>query len=183
MFDNRKKLQPQSALSEQTRAPLPSGGLLTIIDGSLTINGDLQSAGELQVKGRINGNIHCQTIIVEEDGAVEGGILADHVLIHGRTKGFIRATHIELGPTAVVESDLYHATLIVRDGAMFEGMSETNKSQRHTEIHTEMQVDELRAVAGKMKAPPPVFPATSEAGVGGPAGSDPRQASPMSRRA
>lgn len=133
-------------------SPSQPQGLLTVIDASLSISGDLQSEGELQVKGRIRGNIHCQTLIVEADGAVEGGILADHVLIHGRTKGFIRATHIELGPTAVVESDLFHATLIVRDGAMFEGMSETNKSQKHSELHTELQVDELRAVAGRMRA-------------------------------
>ena len=155
MLTTRKPQAPQPTPPEPIREPQrrqqASNGLLTIIDQSLSIAGDLQSNGELQVRGKIRGNIHCQSIIVEQDGCIEGGILADHVLIHGTTKGFIRATHIELGPTAVVESDLYHATLIVRDGAMFEGMSETNKSQRHTEMHTEMQVDELRAVVAQMK--------------------------------
>ena len=152
MLTNRRTA-PQQAVTPQAGVPL-AGRLLTIIDQSLAITGDLQSSGELHVKGRVRGNIHCQSIIVEEEGAIEGGILADHVLIHGRTKGFIRATHIELGPTAIVESDLNHATLIVRDGAMFEGLSETNKSQKHSEMRTDMQVDELRAVAAQMKAAP-----------------------------
>lgn len=159
---------PAAPQPEPSRRPSGSNGLLTIIDQSLSIAGDLQSNGELHVKGRIRGNIHCQSIIVEAEGAVEGGILADHVLIHGRTKGFIRATHIELGPTAVVESDLYHATLIVRDGAAFEGMSETNKSQKHTEMHTEIQVDELRSVAAQMKAAVPAT-TSSTADAGAPA--------------
>ena len=154
MLTNRNTRSPQQA---QTATTAPRGAspganaLLTIIDRSLSIIGDLQSQGELQVKGRVQGNIHCQSIVVDQDGAIEGGILADRVLIHGRTKGFIRATHIELGATAIVESDLFHATLIVHDGALFEGMSETNKSQKHTEMQTDMQVDELRAMVDRMK--------------------------------
>ena len=175
MLTNRRTAPPQATAPGLQPGAQVTNGLLTIIDQSLAITGDLQSNGELHVRGRVRGNIHCQSIIVEAEGAIEGGILADHVLIHGRTKGFIRATHIELGPTAVVESDLYHATLIVRDGAMFEGLSETNKSQKHTEMRTDMQVDELRAVAAQMKAP----------GTAGQSATSPQQvaAPPMARRA
>ena len=172
MLTPRRAPQPSHAMPQEPQAGRrDTNGLLTVIDESLAITGDLQSNGELHVKGRVRGNIHCQSIIVEAEGAIEGGILADHVLIHGRTKGFIRATHIELGPTAVVESDLYHATLIVRDGAMFEGLSETNKSQKHTEMRTDMQVDELRAVAARMQA------------SGSPDASEARSAAPIARRA
>jgi cytoskeletal protein CcmA (bactofilin family) len=159
--------QPVAVAAAPVAAPVPEPAaasapaipaLLTVIDASLSITGDLQSEGELQVKGRVLGNIHCQTLIVEVDGAIEGGIVADQVLIHGRTKGFVRATHIELRPTAVVESDLYHATLIVHDGAMFEGVSETNKDQRHNDQHTGLQVDELRAMADRMRGVSPVAP-------------------------
>ena len=164
MLTNRKSRSSQSPLPAATAQKAASRGpdlLLTVVDQTFTITGDLQSSGELHVKGRIRGNIHCQAIIVAEEGSVEGGILANHVLIQGRTKGFIRATHIELGPTASVESDLFHATLIVHDGALFEGSSETNKSQKHSEIDTDIQVEELRSMADRMKAQRPTSIAPS----------------------
>jgi len=95
----------------------------SVIDACLVITGNLQSDRDVQVDGELNGDIRCSQLIVSRNATVNGNIVADEVVVRGKVKGVIRAGQVMLQDTAQVESDIFHKSLIVEEGACFDGES------------------------------------------------------------
>ena len=95
----------------------------SVIDAWLTITGNLQSEGEVQVDGQIHGDIRCAHLTVGRDATVNGNITAEEVVVRGKVKGVIRANRVILQDSAHVESEIFHKKLSIEEGACFEGTS------------------------------------------------------------
>ncbi len=93
----------------------------SIINEWLTMRGDLESQGDILVKGKVHGNIQCKLLIVDVDAAIEGGIVADDVVIRGATRGVVRAKRVRLEKTANVDSEIFHDTFSAEEGARIRG--------------------------------------------------------------
>src|SRR5262245_61548996 len=105
------------ALRQRTATPARS-----VIDAWLTMKGNLESEGDIQVDGRVQGHIRCTQLIVGKDATVDGDIVAVEVVVRGRVKGMIRANRVKLQDTACVESEIiFEKALGIDDGASFEG--------------------------------------------------------------
>ena len=122
----------------------------SVIDSWLTITGNLQSEGEVQVEGQINGDIRCAQLIVGKDATVNGNIIAEDVIVRGKVKGTIRAHRVTLQDTAVADSEIFHKSLAIEQGACFEGMSRRSEDPM-TAGMTEAQLSSLQAMAAGMK--------------------------------
>jgi cytoskeletal protein CcmA (bactofilin family) len=108
-----------------------------IIDAGLNITGDLQTDGEVEVDGKIVGDIGCTHLTIGKDATIIGNIKADEVHIRGKVKGTIRATRVVLQDSAHVEGDIYHDRIIIEDGARFIGAS--NVKTEMTELVAKLQ--------------------------------------------
>lgn len=95
----------------------------SVIDSWLTIRGDLESEGEVQIDGKVNGDIRCAHLVVGKDAIIVGNIIAEEVIVRGKVKGTIRAINVTLQDTAVVESEVFHKSLAIEQGACFDGIS------------------------------------------------------------
>ena len=95
----------------------------SIIGEDLTITGNITSRGEVQVDGEIQGDIHCQSLVIGEKATISGGVVAEDVIVRGRVLGSVRAQRITLQSTCHVEGDIFHQTLAIEQGAFFEGKS------------------------------------------------------------
>jgi cytoskeletal protein CcmA (bactofilin family) len=95
----------------------------SVIDAWLTITGNLQSDGEVQVDGQVHGDIRCTHLTVGRDAHVAGNITAEEVVVRGKVKGIIRASRVILQDTAQVDSEIWHKSLAIEEGATFEGTS------------------------------------------------------------
>ena len=94
----------------------------SVIDAWLTMKGNLESEGDIQVDGKVQGHIRCTQLIVNKDATIDGDVLAAEVVIRGRVKGVIRANRVKLQETACVESEIFfEKSLGIEDGASFEG--------------------------------------------------------------
>jgi len=93
----------------------------SIVDECLTMKGDLESDGDILVRGKVIGNIKCKLLIVDVDALVEGGINAEDVVIRGRTKGVIDANRVKLEKSANVDSEICHSTFSAEEGARIKG--------------------------------------------------------------
>jgi len=113
----------------------------------------------VQVDGQINGDIHCEHLIVGKDATINGNICAEDVVVRGKVSGTIRANRITLQDTAVVESDIYHKSLTIEQGACFEGRSSRREEPMKAETDDRSQGkggrDEgSRGAVGGVKPPP-----------------------------
>jgi cytoskeletal protein CcmA (bactofilin family) len=99
----------------------PGDAPRTVIQDDLTIIGDLQTDGQIEVDGRVIGNVSGRNVIVGEHGQVEGSILAEMVTIFGIAVGPVQANKVRLGSTAQVVGNIFHNELTVEPGAHHEG--------------------------------------------------------------
>src|ERR1044071_2830726 len=93
----------------------------SIVSADLPIEGNRNSAGEIQVDGVVHGDIKCKALIVGVKGSVTGEVLAQTVRMHGAIKGMIRAKSVFLASTARMSGDVEHESLAIEPGAYMEG--------------------------------------------------------------
>lgn len=93
----------------------------SILSQDLVITGEISTDGDVQIEGRIEGNIKATTLTIGEKGSVNGKITAGKVLIHGKVTGKISASTIEMSETANVLADLVQDHLTIANGAFFDG--------------------------------------------------------------
>jgi cytoskeletal protein CcmA (bactofilin family) len=121
LANNRHPVNSSPDRTPSTSQKPSSAGTHSVIDPWLLITGDLAGDGELQVDGKVNGNIRCARLVVGKDGAINRCVTADEVIVRGGVKGVIRAHRVTLLDSARVESDIFHKTLTVEAGACFQG--------------------------------------------------------------
>lgn len=110
-----------AAPSKQRTSPLRASGVPTIISADMAIRGNVNSAGEVQLDGALDGDIKAAMLIVGEKASVKGEIICEQVTVRGRVEGGIRAKQVALAATAHIVGDILHSSLSVESGAHFEG--------------------------------------------------------------
>ncbi len=114
---------PPSKPSEPVRPLHRQSNVPSIVSAEMTIHGDLQSSGDLQIEGTVVGEIEVGKLVIAEGGTVSGNIVAKDVRICGALTGSVRSVMITLTSTARVVGDLYHEVLAIEAGGQLEGMS------------------------------------------------------------
>lgn len=96
---------------------------VTILTSGCHFSGKLYCRGATRIGGTIEGQVVAEGLLVIEDEAVvTGTINAEDVVVHGRIEGNIEGRHrIELCATADVQADVTTPSLVVHDGALFNG--------------------------------------------------------------
>jgi cytoskeletal protein CcmA (bactofilin family) len=79
--------------------------------------------GTVRICGRIEGELHASTVLIDDGAEVEGDIVAAELIIGGRVKGTIHANRVKLNGSAIVEGDIFHRSLSIDENARFEGSS------------------------------------------------------------
>ncbi|HEY8193548.1 MAG TPA: polymer-forming cytoskeletal protein [Hyphomicrobium sp.] len=121
--------QPRPYLSVP-RADMPKS--VSVIGSDLTIAGNLICKGEVQVDGIVEGDIHGSNVVVGEGATITGGISADEVVVRGHVIGSVHGRRVMLQTTSQVEGDIYHQSLSIEQGAMFEGKSRRTSEDPRT---------------------------------------------------
>ena len=105
------------------RATQPATSVVSVIGPDLLITGKLETTGEVQIQGDVQGDVHAGRIVVGEQGRVVGDLLADEIVIGGVVQGSIRGNNLTFQGAAHIEGDVYHRKLAIEQGAYFEGKS------------------------------------------------------------
>ncbi len=93
----------------------------SIISSDLKIVGNMESKGEIQIDGTLEGDVNCARLSVGDGGHVQGAVTVETALIRGRVDGQIKAKKITLTRSARVVGDIVHETLTIEPGAHLEG--------------------------------------------------------------
>jgi len=92
------------------------------IGADFTIEGLVNSAGEVELGGSVKGPVNVKQLIIKEKGSVIGEINAEAVEVFGFVDGKITAQKIIIGTTGEVKGDLEFAeTIRVEEGASLDG--------------------------------------------------------------
>lgn len=133
MFNPKKPDAPNEPDKAQVFVSLPSNAKsfsayvnaaenCSIINEWLTMRGDLESTGDILVKGKVHGNIRCNLLIIDTDARIEGGIEAEEVVVRGATRGIIHAKKVRVEKTGNVDSEMYQDSFSSEEGARVRGL-------------------------------------------------------------
>jgi cytoskeletal protein CcmA (bactofilin family) len=134
MFSNAKKEIAQEALSNSSN----------IIGKETSLEGRLNTAGNIRVEGKVNGSIQTKAkLVLGNTSMVEGNIIAQTAEIGGEVQGTIEVSGLlTLKPTAVVNGDIITSKLVFEEGARFNGkcnmgtlLKKTEETQSQTTAH------------------------------------------------
>ncbi len=126
MFSSRSKdvvPAPQPMLAQPALSAKRSRALSapSIVSADLVVNGTLTSTGDIQIDGRVEGDVHSVGLVIGEKAEIHGEVLAEDVTVRGKVVGRIRARKVLLAATSHVEGDILHEAFAVESGAFFEG--------------------------------------------------------------
>ena len=92
------------------------------IGSDFTIEGLVNSAGDVDLGGSVKGPVNVKTLIIKEKRSVIGEINAELVEVLGFVDGKVTAKKIIVGATGEIKGDLeFTESLIVEDGARLDG--------------------------------------------------------------
>jgi cytoskeletal protein CcmA (bactofilin family) len=119
MFSSKSKdSQPASLapVSSRRTSSAPS-----IVSADMAIQGAINSAGDVQVDGQVEGDVRSLGLVIGEKAEIRGEIFAEDITVRGKVVGRIHARKVLLAATSHVEGDILHEALAVEAGAFFEG--------------------------------------------------------------
>lgn len=98
----------------------------TLVGADTRIDGDIYFTGGLRVDGSIRGNVTesetPSTLVLSENGRIEGAITVSQVVINGTVTGPVHALQfIELQAKSRITGDVSYKSLEMHTGAVVEG--------------------------------------------------------------
>jgi cytoskeletal protein CcmA (bactofilin family) len=127
------------------------GGEVTIVGQGAKLEGNVVSAGSLRIDGQVKGQVNADgDVMLSPQSQVEADIRAQNVSIAGRFKGSIVVKgRAELNRGGRVDGNITSKTLVVEEGAVFQGQSIMDQ-----QVAQGAQAGQ-QPQAGKAPAPPP----------------------------
>lgn len=111
----------------------------TLISRATKVIGDLHFTGELQLEGKVTGNIIAEDekdakVVVADTGVVEGEIRAPVIIVNGKVMGNIYSSkHLELAAKGNVTGTVHYHSIEMVKGAQVNG-SMVNKQQQSASV-------------------------------------------------
>src|SRR4030095_10742538 len=122
--------------SETIAREIKDGSLSGFVGSGTVITGEASFKSMLRVDGRFSGRITSTgcALIVGSGGQVDANIEVAVATIHGIVNGDIIATdRIELGRAAKLTGNIQAPSLMIEQGAMFEGSSKMTQAKAAAE--------------------------------------------------
>jgi len=113
--------QANAQSSSKRSSSMKAAGVPSIISADVVMRGNVNSAGEIQFDGSLEGDLKAGSLIIGDKAVVKGEVICETVTVRGRVEGGIRAKSVSLASTAHIQGDILHSSLSVETGAHFEG--------------------------------------------------------------
>ncbi len=104
--------------------------LSLVIGVDSIVRGTLESKGTVRIDGAVEGAIQADWVIIGESGAVQGDITSRGAVLGGNVEGNIHATETaEITAKGQVVGDIFAGRLSIIEGGVFEGRSHMTRAQ------------------------------------------------------
>jgi len=106
----------------------------SLIDRHSAFDGTFRSQRDLRVEGELKGNVSCEgTLFVSEGATIAAEVEAEHITVAGELTGEIRCRgRLQILPSGRVRANVSTGSLIIQEGAIYEGQLEMAGIERST---------------------------------------------------
>ena len=83
-----------------------SAGSSTVIANGSNIEGRITAPGTISVSGYVKGELNASEVVIDREGAVNGSIFAEHLIIIGKFEGEVSANKITVAVKISLTSNM-----------------------------------------------------------------------------
>jgi len=118
----------------------------SILSHDMHVVGKIFSTGDIQIEGRLDGDLRSHAVTIGEKAVVSGEVAGDMVTVFGQVKGTIRARQVYLCATSKVTGDIFNEALAIETGAQLNGAVKREKDPlKHAAIKIVAEEEEKEA--------------------------------------
>lgn len=117
--DNIAALGPLTAPTEAGEAA--DKRQMSVIGADIIITGNIEASVDLQIEGRVVGDVRCATLILGESSSIKGRIFATRVKVSGSVDGAVDARDLAIEATGSVSGEISYQRLRISNGGAIEG--------------------------------------------------------------
>lgn len=99
----------------------------SILSHDMHVVGQIFSTGDIQIEGRLDGDLRSHAVTVGEQAEISGEVAGETVTVFGKVKGTIRAKKVYLCATCEVTGDVINEALAIETGAKLNGAVKREK--------------------------------------------------------
>jgi cytoskeletal protein CcmA (bactofilin family) len=145
----------------------------SVIDGNSIFDGTFQTTRDLRVEGEVKGTIDCKGTLFVANGATVGAkVEADNVTVAGDLNGEVRCRgRLQIMPTGKVRGKIVTQTLVINEGAFYEGQLEMAPAESRPQPQPQQQAASRPVQTPEQKPPVAISTAASRAAANEPSGS------------
>ena len=179
MFGKEKDDADSGAVSDRSdskKSGADSGAAPSIISADMKVVGNLQSGGDVQIEGSVEGDIKSRTVTIGEKAQINGSVNADTASILGSINGKINAATVRISKSANVQGDINYEILAIEEGAVINGQIKRRDSSGKSNAEVKPSTDSSSSDANVSSIKPSMAGGDGKpAGASGlkPAGSKP----------
>jgi len=130
--------------NENLARELKDGTISGFVGAGTNVHGEASFKGMMRVDGTLSGGVKSEkgTLIVSSGGTVEAKIEVAIANINGTVRGDVIATErIELGRSAVVIGNIQAPSLVIEQGAVFDGNCRMSQKAKSADVRQDSSVD------------------------------------------
>lgn len=114
------------------RSENPDGELNGFVDAGTKFRGELRFETTFRVEGKVEGSVVSSgNLVIGEGGEVDGDIRVGQLFVSGVVRGTVKASRrIQLCAQGKAFADLETPSLVIEDGAIFDGRCSMTRESR-----------------------------------------------------
>ena len=157
--------------SETLARDIKEGTLSGFVGGGTVVTGEANFKAMMRIDGHMSGRVSSTsgTLIVGANGKVDANIEVAVAIIHGTINGDIIATQrLELGRAAKVNGNIQTPSLVIEQGAVFEGSCKmlqmtaaADKARKDKKEEQPLDASRMKAIPADAAAKPTEIPAAT----------------------
>jgi cytoskeletal protein CcmA (bactofilin family) len=128
------------------------GPEVSVIGVGIMVNGNIEATVDLQIQGKVTGDVRCATLLLGDGSEIRGNIVAERVRVAGLVKGSIETKDLAVEAQGKVEGDVTYSRIRVANGAMVHGQMKYEPSQDGGRDEAPLRLVEQQAPAPKAAA-------------------------------
>ena len=99
--------------NKKSSGETPQGTKSTFIAKEIEVTGNFKGEGAVQVEGILHGDISVTSVVIGENGTINGIITATNVIVNGKLNGSIFCDTLEVMPNGNVSNDVKVKQLLI----------------------------------------------------------------------
>ena len=127
---SKKTETPAPPMARPAASRAVGNPTFSIFGSDTAIQGDIASASDLHIDGKVDGDIRCAGLVQGETSEIAGSIVAKSAKLAGAIDGTIEADELVILKTARIRGDIIYNTLSIEPGAQVEGRFSASRGSK-----------------------------------------------------